>query len=359
MSSTESENSRALLELIRSTQALLTQFTTSLNPTESSLNAQPTSNALHPLHILRDAAKLLKAHTTKLSLLAINDPFTPTAVTKVLREISSTCLPAMMSAAQICRQEKTTWGSFMGTEVQTRVRRAFREVEVLLKELQTIAEGQKSETTKRDNLNATGVVWEACDALVELEQLGIPGLAVEKAEQYRDTIKDAIAELQEWREAGDAKGDGDELLDSDDEGVAGDADSIDEIFGAANSMPNNCPEVRVVVESAEAKLKKAVLLYTALIKRRLKTYKASDPSNDSASSNVEKLDTIMDHLKRVPHEVDEMASYLYDLDEDTAKSTLEKCIGEARKANKTASMDWTCKEDEFTAWSLKWEEAIG
>lgn len=261
----------------------------------------------------------------------------------------------MMSAVQICEQERAVWGVLLSKEVRLRVTRVFREIENLLSELQSIANGDNA-PARRDSLASTGVVWESCDALTELERLGIAGLAVQKAEQYRDAIKDAIEELQEWREGTDldTEGQDDALLDDDDEGVAGDADSIEDIFNAPNSLPKDRPELRDLVEAAEGKCKKIVLLYTALIKRRLKTFKTG-----GHNASVERLDHIMERLKAAQSEVDDLASCFYDLSEDNAKTQMAKCVSDARAAADGAKMNWEGKEDEFTVWSRKWEEAIG
>ncbi|KAF2167639.1 hypothetical protein M409DRAFT_65782 [Zasmidium cellare ATCC 36951] len=346
-------DTRALNELIASTLALLKQFPSSLSPSNMT-SATTIANPPNPLQVLRDSATLLKAHTTKVSLLAINKPFTPSAITKILLDLSGTCLPAIMSAVQVCEQEKSTWGSLMGKEIGVRILRTFKEMENLLAELKSIADGN-SAPARRDSLSSTGVVWESCDALIELEKVGIAGLAVKKAEQYRDSIKDAIEELQEWREGSDPDNEGqaDELLDSDDEGVDGDAESLDDIFNAANSMPKDRPELRQLVEEAEGKLKKIVLLHTALVKRRLKTFKASE------QAHVEALDAILLHLKTAQSGVDDLAGSFYDLDDNGAKSELAKCVDEAKSACTIARLSWEGKEDEFTAWSKKWEEAIG
>lgn len=351
-------DTKALQDLIKSILALLVRFRSAINtgtPPETTQIETPPN----PLHVLRDAAKLLRAHTTKISLLAINKPFTPTAITKVLKELSGTCLPAMMSAVQICEQEKATWGTTMGKEVQNRVRRAFHEMENLLQEVQSIAGGNgQGATNARDSLSSTGVVWEACDALVELEKMGIAGLAVLKAEQYRETIKDAILELQEWKEGTDLETEGqdDALLDSGDEGVDGDAESIDDIFNAANSCPKDRPELKELVDTAVGKLKKVVFLYQALGKRRLKTFRAR-PLEELRS--VDDLDEVVRRLHDMQESVDEIASFFYDLDEESVKKQLDRFVEEARAVSRLARLDWCAREDEFTAWRDKWDEAIG
>lgn len=264
----------------------------------------------------------------------------------------------MITASQICSQpdQLPLYGTTLSHEISLRVKRVFLEMQNLLTELQSISSGNASgATAARDALSSTGVVWESCDALISLHNLGTAGLAVQKAEQYRDTIKDAIAELQQWKDGTDldAEGHRDELLGSDDEGVDGDsADSLDELFNAANSMPKDRPELKELVEEAEAKLKKVVFLYTAMVKRRLKGYRVQ-------LGKVEVLDGVLNHLLAAQVDVDEMISHFYDLDEHGAREELGKCVDEAKAAAALAKLDWIGKEDEFTVWSKKWEEALG
>ncbi|OQO10788.1 hypothetical protein B0A48_04088 [Cryoendolithus antarcticus] len=338
---------QALDALITSTLALLSQFTTSLAATSAASTSAAIKGPPNPLDILSDASRLLKAHVTKISLLAINKPFTPSAITTIIREVAGTCLPAMMSAVQICEQEETIWPEFVGKEAQLRVRRVFREMESLLKEVRNISQGTGAGLGgKRDSLSCTGVVWEACDALAELRKLGIAGLAVQKAEQWRDTIKDAIEELKEWMEgeALDSEGQKDALLDSDDEGVDGDADSFDDIFNAANSMPADRPELKVLVEKAVEKLRRVGLLYNALIKRRLKVYRSAG----EVKGNAKRVDEIMVDLRAIPHMIDELASTFYDLDEERARIVLDKCVARAKGVATLAAKSYDGNDDEFT-----------
>lgn len=351
---------KALNTLISSTQAVLAQFTASLADSAPK-TTERIPNPPNPLQVFSDAARLVKAHVTKLSLLVINKPFTPSAVTKVLRELSGTCLPALISGVQICQQDKATWSELVGREAQQRTRRVFRELETLLQEISSVAQGAEAGTSGgRDSLSATGVVWESCDSLAQLNTLGVAGLAVQKAEQWRDTIKDAIEELQEWAEGEDLETEGqtDALLDSDDEGVAGeDNDSLDDLFNAANSMPADRPELKELVERAVEKLKKVDILYKALVKRRLKAYKHVAAEGDKKSS-AEYLDELMDELKALPDAVDDMASNFYDLDEEAAKSALDDCVKKASETARLAELGYDGNTDEFSAWSKKWIEAV-
>ncbi|KAK0849490.1 hypothetical protein LTR03_005125 [Friedmanniomyces endolithicus] len=291
----------------------LTQLASSavfLSPSSQSttaLTTTPVANPPNPLHVLRDAALLVKAHTTKLSLLAITAPFTPSAISKVLRQLAAESLPAMLSAVHICRQEHAVWGTMMATEAQSRVRRVYKEMETLLQEILALSQGQGHSSKTRNSLSSTAVVWETCDALVALSMLGISGLAVQKAEQYRDTVQDAIEELREWAAGEDQETEGhDALLDDNDEGVEGDRDSLmEEIFHAANSLPADRVELEELVEEAGRRLKRVVLLYTAVVKRRLKTFEEGD-------ATVGRLDEAVEGLRRIPHLVDELAACGYE-----------------------------------------------
>ncbi|KAI7543679.1 hypothetical protein KC316_g15122, partial [Hortaea werneckii] len=344
-------------------------------PTKTRVHVRPPNPIASSPHPRRPwssstlSAKLIKAHVTKLSLLAINKPFTPSAVRKVLTELKATCIPALMSGSQICTlQQGVKWSEMMGREVQARTRRVVRELESLVRELGEINGGGGGGSSRRngsgrggggggDSLRSTGVVWESCDALIELETMGIGGLAVVKAGQYRDTIRDAIEELREWKEGEDLDSEGqDELLDEGDEGV--DGDRFEDLFHAANSMPSDRPELRSLAEEADGKLKKVVLLYTAAIKRRFKTLKTLQGGEGRSEEEIKRLDQVIGVLDGIPHQVDELASCFYDLDEERVRTSLKACVDEAAQAASLMERNWEDQEDEFTTWSGKWKEAI-
>lgn len=359
----------ALLDNVSSQQALLAQFLVTLAPNsalESSSRLPP--NPPNPLLVLRDSATLLKAHTTKLSLLLINKPFTATAVQKVLRDVSGTCLPAMMSAVEIC--QPTVWGSFLRQQIIARVRTVMREMDVCYNEVKLITTQQIDEAAKakakpksgdvqdkgRDSLVSTGLVWDACDKLVELESVGIGGLAVKRAEEWRDMIKDAIEELKEWEEGDgeDDDDDEDEAANSDHE-AEDDKDSVDDMFSAANSLPKNRPDLSQRLATANDKLKKIGMLYAALTKRRLKTF---TPAVAASQKNLVTLDNLLDTLKELPDTVDDLASSFYDLNTEQVDDGIQNCLEHATRAVELVKLDWDSNEDEFTAWANKWLEIV-
>ena len=227
-------------------------------------------------------------------------------------------------------------------------------------------ESQVRTQTGRDCLSRTGVVWEACDALVEINNLGIAGLAVRKAEQWRETVRDALAELQEWKSGEDLDSEvsGDKLLDSDDEGVDGDHDSIDDIFHAANSLPKDRPDLEMLVTKAEGVLSKVVILYSAVVKRRLSTFKlggsreeVEEEKEEREKPRVRRLDGLLARLRRIPHLVDELAGCFYDLDAERTRAMLTRCLAEAKEACELARSPWGDDgEDKYSEWFGKWIE---
>lgn len=341
---------------------LISRFLNDL--TLSSPSSVPHNDSPPPvLPLLNDSARLLKAHVTKLSLLAINKPFTPSAISTVLSEITTTCLPALMSAVQICESQPAVYASFFAEEVRARTRRIMREMLGLVGEVKNIYQESQNGTPatkkQRDSLSATGVVWNGCDELTALATSGLSGLAVQKAEAYRDMIKDAVSELQEWREGADVENEGlgDDLLDSDDEGVDGDRESLEEMFNAPNSLPDDREDLRELVLAAEDKLKKVVILYTAVIKRRLKLLPKNRGGLEIEDSRA-RFGRAMSLLKSIPQKVDEFASDLYDLDAQRAQACFKDILDKAHSCAEVLMLSQEGNEDEFTVWTSRWKEAI-
>ena len=224
-------------------------------------------------------------------------------------------------------------------------------------------QGDVGDAVRGAILAATGVVWEGCDALVGLCEAGVVGLAVRRAEEWREVLLDAVVEMREWGEEADEEGDEDGGEGSGEEGEF-------EVFGAANRLGKGDGELRALLEASVRKLKTVAVLYQALVKRRLKTFPppfASAPSSKdggadavaAAAQRVRALDELMVLLKSIPESVDDLASAFYDLDDDEARVLLKKCCDDAVRAATIVNQNWDGKDDEFTAWSGKWKDAMG
>jgi hypothetical protein len=372
-----------LISLTQTTQDLLAHFQSSLAPQQISTSTStstpaPTSSSStttfaerpNPLDVIKATVTLLRSHTTTLSLLLINPPLTPSALITKIGDVSAGVLSNMVAAASDAPQagEKDSVGKILRSEIQAQVRRLLGAWGEVLGLVLRIAERKKdvqgkdtsgpTESEKQDVLATTGMVWEACDALLKLCQDGMVGFVVKKAEQYRSVLLDAVEELKEW---GEDVADGDE----DEDGVEGsdggedEFEEEDEMFSAANKLGKGDKELREVLDTSVKRLKTVGILYQALIKRRLKTFPASNGEvNGSVSEPMATLDQLMAVLKQIPDTVDDLASAFYDLDEEGAKQTLDKCCREAKSAAELVKQSWTGQDDEFTAWSAKWMTAL-
>lgn len=353
---------KSLIEVCKTTQTLLTHFQSSLAPstTTSNQTQTPANDLPNPLDVVKASTKLLKSHTTTLSLLLLTPPLTPSALITKIGDVNSGALNGMVAAASYMPQsgQKDDIGNLMRTELRSQVRQLINTWGDVLALVLRMAESRQSlkgkdtgpsESEKQDVLSATGVLWEACDALLKVCDDGVVGLVVEKATQLRATLLDAIEELKEW---------GEDVEDEDDKAEF--SDDEDDIFAASNKLGKDDKELKELLDTSVKKLKMVGMLYQALIKRRLKTYPAGTAGGTSEAKTgpAPKLDELMTALKTIPDTVDDLASAFYDLDEDEAKETLDKACNEAKGAAKIVQQSWAGTDDEFTTWSEKWSSAL-
>ncbi|KAH7323451.1 hypothetical protein BKA65DRAFT_406513 [Rhexocercosporidium sp. MPI-PUGE-AT-0058] len=360
------------LEALRSTVAtalsLLTQLQT---PAAPSRNVTSTPQVL-PLDLAHDAASLIRAHSTKLSLLMINKPFTASAITTVMRELVSGPLPGLASAVELCDEARYT--KIMNEELKYQAGRVFAEFGTLVKAipldgniLSDDAKNGTGSTKGKGSLAMTGTVWQACDAVMGLKKLGIAGLVVTKAEQYRATLKDALEELREW---GEEESDGE----SDNEGDAASGDdedaqaAVDGMFGNQRHIPSNDPEkIRPRLESSLQRLRLLSLMYQAVVKRRFKTLpKLPLPESTSrevvesnqSSKIVVCVDEVLDVMKGIPDMADELVNAFYELDGKEIDERMDQCFHSGLSVVQLLEKDWKDEEDEFTAWAQKFQLAM-
>jgi len=336
------------LATVNATLTLLSRFISALGTSETNYVAD-----ISVLDLLAKSATLIKAHTTKLSLLMINKPFTPSAIRKIVDTMSSEALTGMASGVQLCDPPHYT--QLLHDEVTQRVRRVYRELQALMQEMLVLLEAMEKEDKTvigRDTLASTGVLWEACDAVIELGKLGLAGLVVVKAQQYRNLLEDAISELKEWVE-GDEDDDEDEEDDADSfDGDDDESDDIGKLLSGSGSLPKSRPDLKETAELAQKTLRLISTLYLAVNKRRLKGLPAlAIPENG-------RLDGAMNELKIIPEEVDELVSACYDLDNEQARARTKAVVDHGKRAVVQLRKGWKDQDDEFTAWSARWEEAV-
>ncbi|TVY36872.1 Uncharacterized protein LOCC1_G005625 [Lachnellula occidentalis] len=362
---TPEQNLAILKSTVDTISALIVQLQSS-SPKDS--NANSNINALDLAH---DTASLIRAHSTKLSLLIINKPFTASAISTVLRELVSGPLPGLASAVELCNAAKYT--KAMSAELQWRAKKVLMELGTLVKAIpldgKTLSEDLKNGTGKtggKGSLASTGVLWEACDGVAELRKLGIAGLMIKKADEYRDLLKDALEELQEWGEEESDESDGeDETAEEETDGADTSAqDAVDSMFASQRHISSEDPDkIRPRLDSAQKRLRLVILMYQAVVKRRFKTLPhlprreiEAKPDEDTGIINC--VDEVMDVLRKIPDITDELASAFYELDGAGIDKRMDECFFTGFAAAELLVKNWEGKEDEFTVWARKFQVAM-
>ena len=366
MAAMKEEHLTALKSTIETTSTLLVQLQTATSATESTSASK--TKGVNALDLAHDTVSLIKAHSTKISLLIINKPFTATAIITVLRELAAGPLPGLASAVQLCTPAKYT--KTMSEELQWRAKKVFIEFGTLVKAIpldgQILSEDAKNGTGKVDtkgSLASTGLVWEACDSVAVLKRLSVAGLVVKKAEEYRDLLKDALEELQEW---GDEESDEEESDGEDDKDEAQAA--VDGIFGSQRHIPSEDPEkLRPRLESSQKRLRLVITMYTAVIKRRFKTLphlqlRQLPPELEGKSKEdpgiATCLDAVLDLMKKIPDITDELAHAFYELDGAEIDKRMYECFSKGFAATELLLKNWEGQEDGFTTWAVKFQLAM-
>ncbi len=306
----------------------------------------------NPLAVLSDAFQVLSAQITKLSLLVLNKPFTPSAITLILRSLSNSCLPSMMSALELFRADQYT--ELLHNHVQSSLSITFTE---LLNLLASIPQDEHGiEIVRRDVLASTGVLWAECQKMVDLGVNGLVGLDRQKVEENHGLLKDAIEEIEEW--------DPDEAeLDSDTGSVSEIEDTLEPATTSdddvlSRSLENPKMGMDACHKHILTHLRLIRVLYPALQKRRITTFpnisSASTPKTMPTVDQIEELDMLVTCTRQWTDCADEVAGLLYDRNEVLVEVKLNRLRDHAGSCVKEFRRGWNDMEDEFTGWSEKW-----
>jgi hypothetical protein len=366
--------------LLSSTLALLDQFQETLTPSraaetqsQSQAQTQPesSSNDAKPLALLSASSSALRAQVTKLSLLAITTPFTPSAVSTVLRAVNDSVLPSLITAALLITPAEYT--KAFHSEILVLSRTALAEFAALIGLVKGIAEksekngkakngskGKEEDMSKAEKDTVTvaaGRVWEACDTVTAVASKGVVGFVVHRVEQWRDLIRDAVMEIEEW----DPEEDEDDFFDDlmGDEKKKGDDEGSDEDDESDSDDDGNTAALLERKKSTLRFLKPVAQVYPAVINYRLKN---AGETPLATKGGVAKLELLMLYLGRIPDQVDEAAGALYEDDEDRAVDFLKKIRANATGAVTSVELPWgegaNKAEDKFTVWSRTWLKVL-
>ncbi|EFR04312.1 hypothetical protein MGYG_07319 [Nannizzia gypsea CBS 118893] len=361
---------KKLLVLLESTLGLSSQFISSLSLSAASTStATPRSaeetNKNLPLPLLSAAAQTLKSHTGKISLFAINTPFTPSAITSVLSQINDSALPSLVTAALLLHPDHYT-KMFHG-EISSLVKSALREYITLISEIKKIAMGDGKTLKEEDKVavtTAAGRVWKVCDQLVAVSTDGVVGMVIQKANEFLELIRDGIKELEEWDP---------EESDDDDWGLGDDfADEANDDTEKDGDDDEGREEMVAMLTGEKKELLRLLTpiakLYVAVTTQRLKPLKLQ-PILPKHASNLDKL---TDQLKQVADLVDEAAGSLYEHDTHAVASYTHKLKSCAISTVQIVRKPWYPEnsvspsadeeaetEDKFSKWATVWLKVVG
>ncbi|GMG51968.1 unnamed protein product [Aspergillus oryzae var. brunneus] len=354
---------------LTTTLTLVEQFHLTL----SSPSGNPASTELSgrdALPLLSASSTALKSQVTKLSLLAITSPFTSSAVGSVLSNLNGSVLPSFVTAALLITPTDHT--KAFQAEALSLTKTGLNELSSLVKEVQLIAErndevqdhmekkGIELSQNEKDLVTvATGRAWGACDALIDLASNGVVGFIIRRVEEWRDLVRDAVEEIDEWNP--DEEGDEffDELLSDDGKQSLG-KDSE----GESSEDSSDSEDTAVLYELKRTSirlLKPVVQIYPAIITNRLKKVPEFSPSL------ANQLESLMTNLHRIPEQVDEVAGALYEGDLERSIRYLKRTKDCAVEAVKLVVLPWVEQnvtdsqqnaEDKFTNWSKTWLKVI-
>lgn len=379
---------KGLETLIQTASTLLKQLQSVLaeihkNPTSTpgasgdadSSSTPSSSAALNALALAHDSASLVRAHGTKLSLLIINEPFTPSAISTVIRELVAGPIPGVVSAVQACKPQEYT--ALVRKELAWRCQRVLSELHELLQKVpkngKVVSESKRggygSGAGEKGSLPVTGLLWAACDEVIRLSEMGVGGVFVQKVDQWKDILNDVMDELKEWGDE-EPDDDDDDEADENDDDVNDLADQVqtthvstqamlDDLMNSQQTIPQSDPDrIRPRLETSLKRLRLVTLLYQALTKRRLKKLPAFPPSSDKASSIPSRLDEIAKLLQKLPDRFGDLACAFYELQPAEIDAAMDQCFFDAFAASELFSKSWDGSRDEFSEWTDKFQMEI-
>ncbi|KAI7975578.1 hypothetical protein EIK77_005944 [Talaromyces pinophilus] len=366
--------SQKLHNLLTTSLVLSEQFQTTLDttpPTQNNTTAADGAQTADPLIILSNSAKSLRAQVTKLSLLAITAPFTPSAISTCLASVNDSVMPSMVTAALLLTPGEYT--KAFSTEARILVKTGLKEFAILVQEITNTAEkldpsfpsksgesskdaeNKKKELSKQEKdviTSQTGRVWDVCDTITTLVSQGVVGHVAKRVQQWHDLVKDAISELEEWDPEDEDDGGFEELMGSD-----GDDDESNTENEDDDDDEKDVEALQTQKKSLLRALKPIAQIYPAIVTNRVK--KGGLTANNP--QQIAKLESLTANLQSIPDHVDEAAGSLYE-------HNLDDCVKYLKLAKTTAekTIDLVVfplgeqqQEDRFTVWSRTWRKVMG
>jgi hypothetical protein len=337
---------------------LCQRFAASLAPNAAFEVPQTGPTAPSPLVLLHAAVTTLRAQVTKLSLLAITAPFTPSAVATCLAPLNDSILTSLVTAALLTTPELFT-PSF-SAECRNLAAATLRDMGALLKLLEVRSRDSDLTSSVQDSekkhfTEATGKIWDDCDKLIFLASEGVHGFVVRKAKQWLDLMKDAVKELEEWDPE-------DDVVDDDLLGLTNSDDDASDDIGTKDPSSDRAAISAGVKEQAMKVLNRIPQSVHVVIKQRLEKL---PPDQVQPAPYAARLDTLLTRTRHISELIDESAEgmYLGDLELCLKKAgearaitieVVESVIRPILQAHDTTSTVTGTKEDKYIERALEW-----
>lgn len=365
-----------LLDTIEATRSFCEQTIGTLAlpvPSQSATNPAQSQNELPDAQsLLTPAASLLRAQTTKLSLLSSSTPFTPSAISTVLVTIKDSVLPALLTAALLTHDPATAkFTKDFQNEAKALIKDVIGSFTQLLNVLKQITPAAQQnpdaaipDDQKNELMQATGKTWEACDAVVELGSGGVVGLVIRKARTHLELLKDGIRELEEWDPENDNDDDDfvfDDGTENADDNKPAPAAKEDDDEEEQNRLKLLTTEKEKLVRFLTVVSKVYPAVITQCLKPLLSSSTSSEPAATAAQAtnpiNAEEMESLSSTLSELPGLVDDVVGSLYDDELESVAEQKSVIMKRAQQALDMALSFLSLEEKKDTREKLvKWND---
>jgi hypothetical protein len=369
MASNTSVTAAVITQKLTTISVLASQFQKGINAPDSDVKNDTAVIQSDPLSSLRDAAAVFKAQITKLGLLLINKPFTPSAIFTILDDLEKRVLPANYGTASYICSRKDVYGEIFVAEITSIIQELLGTVESVAFTVKNVFK-DPSKVDKDNVMLVVGKVYSVCDSIVALADKGVPGLLFRKIKEWVALMEDALAELKDWSEDIDENacedGDsGDDDIESEDE----QKHSLEEmVAGLSLNEPKQLPGFRTdlvnLVGESLGRLDLIMKLCQATSKRRVRKFPFQSPPFPSQQVEEQKvkemitLNGIVVVVAQLQSDIDELAGAFYEHNMKVARDYLEKLSKDATAMADQTSKTWDGGEDDFTKWTETWKKLI-
>lgn len=337
--------SPSLTVTLGTTLLLIDQFSASLSAPASQTQPQ---TAQSPLPLLKASATSLKHNVTRLSLLTITPPFSPSAIAPLLNVLNTSILPSLVTATHWTTSEAFT-GAF-SVEAASLTKQCLSDLKALIQLVYahaTSSVNAMSTASKNVITQATGQVWARLDASLSFVNGGLAGFMTEKVSEWLELMRDAVKELEEWDPEEEVGEDPFGLDDANED----DEPSEEEVDGDRAIL-----QAGVKSEAMKVLIRIPQSIHV-VVKQRLGPKHIPEPGSLSRAQKST-LDSVVWKTRKISESIDESAEAMY-------MGDLERCLkmaGEARNLTidvvESVQDPWMLgpesKEDVYIRRALEW-----